>query len=339
MKAFCITDPRATEILDVPDPVPARDEVLLQVRMAGFCRSDLQAYRGTNPVVSYPRIPGREIAATILGAGPDVPAPWVAGQDVTLSPYTDCGSCPACRAARPNACQFNEILGMHRDGGMAERLCVPWQKLFRSDALSIRELALVEPLTVGFHAVDRGRVSAADTVAVFGCGATGLGAIAAAAARQARVVAIDIDEGKLAVACEAGAQHTINTAVDGLHEGLQDLTGHGGPDVVIEASGQVETFLAAVDTVAFAGRVVYIGFAPEPVTYETRRFIQKELDIMGSRNATTDDFDTVMALIAEGNFPLNHMVTRVVPFAAAGAALAAWDANPAPVTKILVDMV
>jgi len=335
MKAFRIVAPGKTEIVDIPPPKPGAGEVLLKVELVGYCGSDLSTYRGKNPMVSLPRIPGHEVAATILQRGTDVPAQWKPGTKVTLSPYTNCGKCPSCRRNRPNACEFNQTMGVQRDGALTEYIVAPWQKLYRSDRLSLPELALVEPLSVGFHASARGEVSEKDDVAVLGCGAIGLGAISGAAWRKANVIAVDIDDGKLEIARRAGAHQVINSCKQNLHEELARLTA-GGPDVVIEAIGLPATFRAAVEEVAFTGRVVYIGWVKEPVSYETKLFVQKELDIRGSRNAL-GDFPDVISMLERGTFPVDAIITHTAPFAKAGEALAMWDKNPA-VTKILVEM-
>ena len=210
-------------------------------------------------------------------------------------------------------------------------------ELFFAPGLSVAEYAMVEPLAVGFHAVDRGRVQAGDTVLVIGAGMIGLGAIAGAGlARGARVIAADLDDGKLALARKAGAAETINSKTENLHEQLLELTGGSGPDVVIEAVGLAETFVAAVMEVSYAGRVVYIGYAKNPVAYETKYFLLKELDIMGSRNSTPKDFQDVIALLQSGRYPIAETITRTVSFDEAPAAMADWDANPAAITKIQV---
>jgi len=336
VKALFITETGKTEIREIPKPAPAADEVLLRVRLVGYCGSDLNTFRGKNPMVSLPRIPGHEVAATIEQAGANVPPALKPGLNVTFSPYTNCGHCPSCRRGRPNACQFNQTMGVQRDGALTEHVVVPWKRIYRSDKLSLRELALVEPLTVGFHAADRGRVSDKDTVAVFGCGAIGLGAIAGAAYRKAAVIAVDIDDKKLELARRAGAGHTINSATQKLHDKLAEIVS-GGPDVVIEAIGLPATFRAAVEEVAYTGRVVYVGYAKEPVSYETKLFVQKELDILGSRNAL-GDFAAVIAMLELGRFPTEELITRVVPLSRAGEALREWDKDPAAVARILVDM-
>jgi threonine dehydrogenase-like Zn-dependent dehydrogenase len=302
--------------------------------MVGFCGSDLNAFRGKNPMVSYPRILGHEVSATIV-EGSRLHPNLVAGVDVTLSPYTSCGTCAACVRGRPNACKFNETLGVQRDGALAEYIRVPPEKLYRAK-LSLTELCLVEPLTVGFHAVTRGRVSASDSVAIFGCGGVGLGAVAASSFRGAKTIAVDVSDEKLDTAHAAGAAHTINTTRQPLHTRLEELTDGRGPDVVIEAIGLPETFRAAVEEVSFTGRVVYIGYAREPVAYETKLFVQKELDILGSRNALPADFRAVIQMFEEGRFPVKDAISSVVSLEDAPEALRAWSDDPWRVKKIMV---
>ena len=338
MKALVITQPGQTEFRDIPQPAPAAGEVLLRVKVVGYCGSDLNTFRGLNPLVSFPRIPGHELSGVIEAVGADVPAPWRPGVSALVLPYTTCGTCSACRQGRRNCCRYNQTLGVQRDGGLTEYLCVPADKLYTSDKLSLVEMAMVEPLTVGFHAADRARVTARDTVAVFGCGAIGLGAIAGAAARGARVIAIDVDAAKLALATRAGAALAVNSQAENLHERLQALTDGHGPEALIEAVGLPQTFRACVEEACFAGRVVYIGYAKAPVEYETKYFVQKELDIMGSRNATPADFQAVVRLLEARAFPVAEVITRTVPFAQAGAALAEWAAAPGRVTKIQIDL-
>jgi len=313
-------------------------EVMLRIRMVGLCGSDLNSFRGKNPMVSYPRIPGHEISAVVEAVSAGVPAHLTLGMSVTVSPYTTCGTCPSCRRGRSNACRSNQTLGVQRDGALRERLAVPWEKIQVSEGLSAQELCLVEPMSVGFHAVDRGRVTSSDTVAVLGCGGVGLAAVAASAFRGARTIAVDVDDRKLEVARKAGAAHVVNSRGGGLQDALAALTDGDGPDVIIEAIGLPETFRAAVECVAFTGRVVYIGYAKEHISYETRLFVQKELDIMGSRNATPKDFAEVMAMLRQGTFPVEEAISNVIQMADASEVLRQWDANPGAFHKILIDV-
>ncbi len=334
MKALFLYEPGRASVDTIPDAARADEEVLLKVRMVGLCGSDLNSYRGKNPLVRFPRIPGHEVAATIVEGTGAWPALSV-GTNVTLSPYTSCGKCASCLRKRPNACQFNETLGVQRDGALTEYISMPAEKLYPAN-LSLKELCLVEPLTVGFHAVTRGRVTSGDTVAVFGCGGVGLGAIAAASFRGAKVIGIDLEDAKLRVAERAGAAHAINSHDEPLHERLLEMTEGRGPDLVVEAIGLPQTFRAAVEEVAFTGRVVYIGYAKEPVAYETRLFVQKELDILGSRNALPEDFREVIRMLDEHRFPVEDAVSSIVSIDEVPRVLADWSASPARFAKIMV---
>ena len=333
MQALVMKQPGEVTIEQVPDPVRKSGDILLQVKRVGLCGSDLNSYRGKNPMVVYPRILGHEVAATVVEAGGQTELP--VGVNVTLSPYTSCGRCPSCRRNRPNACQFNETLGVQRDGALREYIAMPAEKLYPAK-LSLKELCLVEPLTVGFHAVSRGRVTADDTVAIIGCGGVGLGAVAASGFCGARTIAVDVDDAKLELARKAGATHIINTSRESMHNHLQGITEGRGPDVIIEAIGLPDTFRAAVEEVAFTGRVVYIGYAKETVAYETRFFVQKELDILGSRNALPEDFRAVIQMLEQGKFPVNEAVTLEVSLAGAAESLAAWSHEPSKFSKIMI---
>jgi 2-desacetyl-2-hydroxyethyl bacteriochlorophyllide A dehydrogenase len=336
MKALQVQAPGKVELVDVPSPHPKPDDVLLRVRMVGMCGTDLSTFRGSNPLVSYPRILGHEIAATVEAAPVTGNGRTRVGTNVAVSPYANCGSCASCRRGRPNACRFNETFGVQRDGALTEFVVVPAERLYPAEGLQLQELALVEPLSIGFHAVARGRVSNEDTVAIFGCGGVGLGAIAGAARRGATVIGVDIDDRKLSLAQAAGAQFTIHSQRDQLSERLRELTAGHGPDVIVEAIGDAATFRAAVDEVAFTGRVVYLGYTKEPVSYETRLFVQKELDIMGSRNAAPENFRAVIEMLQQGGFPVAQAISKIVPLAEGPAALEEWNAHPTKFSKILV---
>jgi threonine dehydrogenase-like Zn-dependent dehydrogenase len=336
MRAIVIRKPGDAAMENVRQSDQRPGQVLLRVRMIGLCGSDLNSYRGNNPLVSYPRIPGHEIAATILQSHPSRPD-LKTGTNVTLSPYTNCGKCASCLRGRPNACQFNETLGVQRDGALLDQIWIAAEKLYPAN-LSMKELCLVEPLTVGSHAVARSRAQPGDIVAVFGCGGVGLGAVAASHFAGAVTIAIDLDDRKLEIARSAGATYTINTIRESLHDRLRQLTDDRGPDVAIEAIGLSETFRAAVEEVAFTGRVVYIGYAKQPVCYETRLFVQKELDILGSRNALPEDFARVIQLLETGGFPVDQAVRTIVPLEQAPLILKQWSESPERFTKIMVSL-
>lgn len=338
MKAVRITEPGKVEICDLPEPKVGPEEVLVKVKILGLCGSDLATYRGINPLVSYPRIPGHEIAGEIIEAGNDVPKNFNAGLKVTVSPYTACGNCSACRAGRVNCCKNNQTMGVQREGAATELIVVPYRNIFKANGLSDEQIACVEPLSIGWHAVNRARVGPNDTVLVFGCGVVGLGAIAASAYKGAEVIAVDIERMKLDRAGVMGAEHRVNSKKENLNEKVRQLTFGEGPDVVIEAVGLPQTFMAAVDLVCFAGRVVYIGYAKNPVQYETKLFVSKELDILGSRNALNNEIEVVLNIFAGGKISIESLITQRYDLEHIADALRFWETNPAKVTKILLSI-
>ncbi len=337
MKAYAILEPGRTGFREIPEPRPARGEVLVRVRQLGLCGSDLKSYAGDNPLVSFPRIVAHEIAGEVAAVGPGVAATLETGMRVTIYPYTSCGACSSCRKGRPNACKSNQTMGVQRDGAATLFVTVPEAKVLPAPGLSWDQVTLIEPLSVGFHAVRRGRAKSGDKVAVFGCGMIGLGAILGAARAGAEVIAIDIDDGKLALARSLGAARGINSRSEILADKVLELTAGHGADVVIEAVGLPQTYRQAVDIVCHCGTVVYIGYASKEVAYETRHFVQKELDIRGSRNALPADFADVIAMLREARVDVGAIITHRFPFARASEALPFWKAHANEVTKIVID--
>lgn len=338
MRAIEISEPGQVRLVERPEPTPQRGEVLLRVRRIGFCGTDLSSFRGTNPLVAYPRVPGHEIAATIEALGAGVDGPWRVGQDVLVMPYTSCGKCSACLAGRNNCCAANQTLGVQREGALAEWITAPAEKLIASERLSLTEFALVEPLTIGFHAAGRGRITTGDAVAVIGCGAIGLGVTAGAKFRGGWVIAIDVDDAKLELAKACGADHTINSQRESVHERLLEFTGGLGPRVVVEAVGLASTYQMAIEEACYAGRVVCVGYAKAPIALDTKLFVLKELDIVGSRNALPADFADVVRMLEAGDFPSERVVSHRVDLDGAAAALRQWSDDPAAVTKIHVTL-
>ena len=336
MKAINIKGERQIGLVMMDEPVPGADEVLVRLEYVGFCGSDLNTYLGRNPMVKLPVIPGHEIGAVVEKVGEAVPEIIRPGMTVTVNPYTNCGKCPSCRNGRVNACQFNETLGVQRNGAMREKMVIPWTKIIPAEGLDALTCALVEPMSVGFHAVERGAVSDIDTVMVIGCGMVGLGAVVRSALRGATVIAADIDDEKLALARQMGASYTVNTMTEDVHAKLQEITHGAGPDVIIEAVGNPRTYRMAVDEVAFTGRVVCIGYANAEVSFQTKYFVQKELDIRGSRNAMPSDFRAVIKYMQKGECPADRLVSMTVSPQEAEDAMNRWAEAPGKVFRILV---
>lgn len=337
MRALVIDDVRQSGLQEMPDPVPGPGEVLIAIRHVGLCGSDLATFTGMNPLVELPRIPGHEIGGEIIAAGPDVSDAFRPGRRVTVLPYTACGQCSSCRKGRVNACRYNRTLGVQQNGGLADMIVLPAAKVIFNDTLPPHHLALVEPLSVGFHAVRRGRVTAEDRVAVIGCGMIGMGVILAAIATGATVTAIDISDQKLEIARRFGATYAIHSGREDVAARLEELTGGDGADVVLEAVGSPATFVQAVELACFSGRVVYIGYSKAPVSYDTKYFNLKELDMFGSRNATLDDFRDVIGCLERLGERADGLISKTFAFEDAAQALPYWSDTRAETLKILVE--
>jgi len=337
MKALAITSARQTEICHAEEREPGVGEVKIRIVRVGLCGSDLNTYRGLNPLVSYPRIPGHEIGGEILSVGEGV-TNCSLGDRVVVIPYTECGECAACKAGRFNACEHNETMGVQRDGAMSLSFVAPARKILVCNDLSFDQLALVEPLAVGMRVARRADITVGEYVAVFGCGVIGLGAIAAAAAMGARVIAIDVDNRKREIAQACGAERFFNSKEEDISKLAKSIDDGRGPSVVFEAVGADETYREAISIVGFAGRVIYVGYAKNPITFNTSLFVKKELDIRGSRNATARDFSAVLSLMEQGRYPTEKLITAHYPLEKAGQAFEDWANDPGGVTKFLIDI-
>ena len=309
MKAIQISEPSVMKVIDIAEPKMGDDEVLLKMKYVGFCGSDLNTFRGGNPMVKMPVVPGHEVGAEIVSVGKNVPEGLKPGMVVTVNPYTNCGKCASCRNGRVNACEHNETLGVQRWGAMCEYIALPWEKVIPAGLLTPRTCALIEPMSVGFHAVSRAQVTDIDVVLVIGCGMVGMGAVVRSVQRGATVVAADIDDEKLALAKEMGASYTINTMTEDVHARLREMTSGFGPDVVIKSE----------------------------VSFQTKYFVQKELDIRGSRNAQPSDFRAVIHYLERGTCPVDRLISNEVKPEDAETAMNQWAENPGKVFRILVD--
>lgn len=338
MKALCIDDIGHSEFRDIAQPTLDDDQVLLKVQKVGLCGSDLNTFLGANPLVNLPRVPGHEIGGIIIASGSNVPSEFEKGKAAIVIPYTTCGECSSCKSGRVNACRYNKTLGVQQDGGLSDYIAIRPDRLILNDTLEQEFLALVEPLSVGFHAVDRGNVSESDTVLVLGGGMIGAGAILGAKARGAKVLVAEISDHKTETLQKLGVEHIINPGKVNIVEAVNELTNGHGVDIVIEAVGAAETFRSAIDLVAFAGRVVYIGYAKSDVSYNTSLFNLKELDISGSRNAVREDFEAVISFLEENGNLAKTLISKRFDWDNADQAFNYWVDNREHVFKIIIDL-
>ncbi len=335
MKALSLVEPRHFELVERDPPELGADQVLVAPRFIGCCGTDLASYRGTMLLTNYPAILGHEVSGIVIAKGKHVPAYIQENMTVMLDPYQNCGCCPACRSGRVNACQFNQTMGVQRAGGMTEQVALHYSKVHASSILSLQELALVEPLSVGYHATNRGKIRETDTVLVLGCGAVGLGAIAASARKGATVIGLDIDDAKLEQAKWFGAKHTIHSARENPKAVVGELTNGEGVSAAIEAVGLPETTHLAIELTAAVGRVVLIGWAKDEMSLPTPLIVRKELDISGSRNAL-HVFPSVIKMLEARERPYTSMISRIVTLEETPQAFADWAAAPQQFSKIMV---
>lgn len=338
MKALCIDDIGHAEFRDIDHPTLDDNQVLLKVLKVGLCGSDLNTFRGANPLVKLPRVPGHEIGGTIVATGSNAPSEFEKGKAAIVIPYTTCGECRSCKSGRVNACRYNKTLGVQQDGGLSDYIAIRPDRLILNDTLEPDLLALVEPLSVGFHAVNRGSVTATDTVLVLGGGMIGAGAILGAKARGANVLVAEISDEKTETLKKLGVEHIINPSKVNIVEAANELTNGHGVNVVIEAVGAAETFRSAIDLVCFAGRVVYIGYAKSDVSYNTSLFNLKELDIFGSRNAVREDFEAVISYLEKNGALAKTLISKRFNWNNADQAFDYWVDNKERVFKIIIDL-
>lgn len=313
MKGIVCERPDLLRSIDLPEQVPEAGEALVSIKRIGICGTDLHAFKGNQPFFVYPRILGHELSGVVeqLGAGVDGVA---VGDQVSVIPYLHCGSCVACRLGKTNCCVSLRVLGVHEDGGMRERFVVPATHLIRTDGLSLDESALLEPLAIGAHAVRRGALAPGETSLVIGAGPIGLGVMAFAKRAGARVIAMDVNEERLAF-CRAWAKAdgTVN-ALDQPERRLAELTGGDMPTTVFDATGNAGSMTKAFGLAAHGGKLVYVGLVKADITFHDPEFHKRELTLLGSRNATRDDFGQVLAAVRQGDIASLGYITHQAPF-------------------------
>jgi L-gulonate 5-dehydrogenase len=339
MRAVQARQPGHLQLVDLPEPRPASDEAIIEIRCIGICGSDLHAYNGSHPFVTYPRVLGHECSGVLVEAprGGGLPAEMKVGDGVVIEPYIHCRQCHMCRAGRPNACLQLKVLGVHVDGTMTERMAVRADKLHRvPEGLSLRSAALAEPLGVGFHAAGRGRIAAGQKVFVIGSGTIGRSVLAAAKQAGAFVAVSERIRRRIEAARRLGADLALDANdPGGMIESLNDWTAGKGPDVVVEAAGTPETIQQAFDLARPGGTVVLVGMTNLPVRLTTRPIMAKELDVYASRNST-GVLDGLLAALAGGRIDADSFISHEIRLADAPQAIPDMCENPDRYLKVLV---
>ncbi len=337
MRSLICTKPGLLEYKDIPAPVLQPDHAILKIKRIGICGTDLHAYKGTQPFFAYPRILGHELSGEIVDA--DGAARFVPGEAVTFIPYFNCEKCIACKKNKPNCCVNIKVFGVHIDGGMAQYISVPSYSLVKSEGLGYNELALIEPLAIGAHGIARANVLKDEFVLVIGAGPIGLGAIQFARIAGAKVIALDINEKRLAFCKEKlKVDYIIDASEENVLARLNEITAGDMPTVVIDATGSQKAINNALQYVAHGGRFVLIGLQMNEISFSHPEFHKRETTLMSSRNATRKDFDYVIGAIKNGLVEPSNFITQQVKFDDLKDAFETWLYDADKVIKAMVQM-
>ncbi len=312
MKAIVLEKPGHFKLEDVTEAgQPGRGEALVRVHRVGVCGTDYSGYLGKMPFYSYPRIPGHELGVEVLAVGEGA-VNVKPGDRCSVEPYINCQKCSACRRGATNCCENLQVLGVHTDGGLRPRFIVPARKLHASVKLSWEQLALVETLAIGCHAVNRGGPQPGDTVLVIGAGPIGLSVIQFATLAGARTIVLDINEQRLAFCRNSmGADHTVvsKETASSLRSVLE-FNGGNLPDVVIDATGSNKCMSGALQYVGFAGRLVFVGITTQEICFEHPLMHRREMTLLASRNALPPDFTKIIKAIEDGKIDTAPWITH-----------------------------
>lgn len=334
MKYIVCEKPGEFLVKEKEAPVRKENEALLQINKVGICGTDLHAYGGNQAFFTYPRILGHELASEILEIGENERG-LKAGDKVVVMPYISDKNSVASRNGKPNCCPNIRVLGVHTDGGMQEQITVPTDILLPANNLSDDQMAIVEPLAIGAHAVRRADVKPGETVAVVGCGPIGIGIMKLAQIAGAKVVAIDMNEQRLEYAKEKiGVEYTVKAGADAAKD-IAEITNGDMCTAVFDASGNKFALEAGPDYMSHGGRFVLVGLSKGDLTYNHPAVHSKELTLMCSRNATTEDFEHVINVLDQ--FPTESFITHNVPFTEMIANFDSWLKPETGVIKATVD--
>ena len=335
MKAIEITKPYEIKLIDKEKPEIKEGEALLKVLYCGICGADVASYTGNQPFTTYPRIPGHEFSAQIVEIG-DNDRGFKAGDIITCNPYFNCGECYACKRGIVNACTDNQTMGVQRDGSFQEYITMPIERLIDGKGLSAKELALIEPFSISAHALSRAKINAGDNLLIMGAGPIGLFALIKAKALGASVAIADLLDSRLALAKEYGADLVINSKTDDLNEKCVEFTNGNGFDVCVEACGLPVTFLNCIEQAAHGANIILIGNGKKETTFLHSIILKKELNIFGSRNAFTKDFEELIDLVSGGKVDILKMVSGVYDKENAVGAFNALANNDGSLAKLLI---
>ena len=334
MKYIVCNKPGEFLIKEKDAPIRKENEALLQVNKVGVCGTDLHAYGGNQAFFNYPRILGHELATEILDIGKNEKG-FKVGDKVVVMPYVSCGKCVACKNGKTNCCTNIQVLGVHTDGGMQEQITVPVDILLPANNLSDDQMAIVEPLAIGAHAIRRAGINSGETIVVVGCGPIGIGIMKLAQIEGAKVIAIDMNNQRLAYAKDKiGVDYIINAGNNPV-EAISAITKGEMATAVFDASGNKFAIESAINYMSHGGRLVLVGLSKDELTFMHPAIHAKETTLLCSRNATTEDFEHVINILDQ--FPTESYITHNVPFTEMISQFESWSKPETGVIKAAVD--
>lgn len=317
---------------------PGPDEALVRVGRIGVCGTDIHAFNGRQPFFSYPRILGHELGVEVIAVGAAV-ANVAPGDRCSVEPYLNCGRCIACRRGRPNCCAALKVMGVHVDGGMREQFTLPARKLHKSATLTLDQLALVETLGIGCHAVNRANLAAGEHAVVIGAGPIGLSVIQFAVEAGATVTVVDVNAERLTFCQrELKAPYAVNAAAENTLERLREITGGDLPTAVFDATGNPKSMMTSFGYTAQGARLVFVGLFQGEVTFNDPDFHKRELTLMGSRNALPEDFERIIHLVETGRVDTRPWITHRGRIETVPEEFPAWTRPETGVIKAMIEV-
>jgi 2-desacetyl-2-hydroxyethyl bacteriochlorophyllide A dehydrogenase len=337
MKSIVCANPNEFKMIEEEEPSLQEGEALVRVRRIGICGTDYHAFKGNQPYFTYPRVLGHELSGVIEEIGENAGG-LQKGDQVAIIPYMECGKCIACRKGKTNCCTNMKVLGVHIDGGMREMISVPASHLIKTEGISLDHAALIEPLCIGAHAVRRSLIQPGEQVLVIGGGPIGLGVMAFAKRQGGYVIAMDVNEERLEFCRKwAKADAAINALNDPMKQ-LSEITDGDYPTIVFDATGNVHSMTQAYNYVAHGGKLIYVGLVKNDITFSDPDFHKKELTLMGSRNATREDFVYVLDAMRSGTLDMENYITHRCGFDQMIGRFDSWLRPESKVIKALVEL-
>lgn len=336
MKILSCVSPGAFNYIEGELPQISDGRAIVKIKRIGICGTDLHAFEGTQPFFSYPRTLGHELAGEVMEIGENNEISK--GDLVTVIPYFSCGICVACRNGKPNCCQKISVFGVHEDGGMQEFVSLPIASLVKREGLSLEQLALAEPFAIGAHGVRRAGVKPGQFVLVIGAGPIGLGVMEFARIAGATVIAMDINDKRLEFCRDVWQiPHAVKAGANA-RETVQEITNGDFCDAVIDATGSLTAINQGFQYIAHGGAYVLVGLQKGEIVFSHPEFHKREATLMSSRNATREDFDQVLDVMASGQLSVKKYITHRVGFDRVKDDFQSWLNPETGVIKALVEM-